>query len=274
MSTKSTSAGISLILLDRRRQAKKAFATLDPQVITSEKALRGSISKLSKDSLLISYESDLTNALMQSGIPWGKRLGIGVFVHEIDIKTILELSGLFRKIAFAGSNGFIPAGELAEVLTAPNRSDLAIGGLVNDNSQRITFWRGNFETLSIPFSAFEKSGDGSVPDFEDFSIIDSGQTVKLGQYEAAFDSILYEFDPGYRRAASKKRLKQDRSLGAAIRRLRKQRGLTCKNFEPEIAEKTLARIETGKVAPDRIRKSTLEAIATRLQVKPEELATF
>ena len=125
---------------------------------------------------------------------------MGVFIHALDMKTIPVLSSLFRRIAFAVDGGFIPAEELAEVLEADNRANLLIGGFVNKATQTITLWRGNLESLTVPFSAFEKSGDGTEPDFDAFSVIDCGQTVKLGNYEAAVDAILYEYDPEYRRA--------------------------------------------------------------------------
>jgi hypothetical protein len=99
------------------------------------------------------------------------------------------------KITFKVDGGFISAEELAEVLKAKNRADLLIGGFVNKTTQTITLWRGNLESLTVPFSAFEKSGEGTVPDFNSFSVIDCGQTIKLGNYEAAVDAILYEYLP-------------------------------------------------------------------------------
>jgi DNA-binding Xre family transcriptional regulator len=197
---------------------------------------------------------------------------MGVFVHALDMKTIPVLSSLFRRIAFAVDDGFIPAEVLAEVLEADNRANLLIGGFVNDVMQTVTLWRGNLESLTVPFSTFEKSGDGTEPDFNAFSVTDCGQTVKLGNYEAAVDAILYEYDPAYRRAISKKRLQEDRSFGAALRRLRKQRGLRREDFEPDVAAKTVARIEQGKVT--RIQKTTLESLAKHLSVEPDEIASF
>jgi len=202
----------------------------------------------------------------------GSTLGVGLFIHALDIKSIPVLSSLFRRIAFTVDGGFIPAEELAEVLDAENRADLFIGGFVNQATDTITFWRGNLESLTVPFPAFEKSGDGTVPDFDSFSVIDCGQTVKLGNYEAAVDAILYGYDPAYRRATSKKRLQEDRSFGAALRRLRKQRGLRREDFEPDVSAKTVARIEQGKVV--RIQKKTRESLAKHLAVDPEEIASF
>jgi DNA-binding Xre family transcriptional regulator len=197
---------------------------------------------------------------------------LGLFIHSLDVKSIPVLSSLFRRIAFAVDGDFIPAEELAEVLDAENRADLFIGGFVNKATETITFWRGDLESLTVPFSAFEKSRDGTAPDFDSFSVTDCGQTVKLGEYEAAVDAILYEFDPEYRRATSKKRLQEDRSFGAALRRLRKQRGLRREDFEPDVSAKTVARIEQGKVV--RIQKKTLDSLAKHLAVDPQEIVSF
>jgi DNA-binding Xre family transcriptional regulator len=176
---------------------------------------------------------------------------------------------------------FISAEELAEVFAVDHRANLLIGGFVNEATQTVTLWRGNLESLTVPFSAFEltvpfsafeMSGAGTKPDFKAFSVTDCGQTVRLGNYEAAVDAILYEHDPEYRRAISKKRLQEHRSFGAALRRLRKQRGLRREDFEPDVAAKTVARIEQGKVT--RIQKITLESLAKHLSVEPEEIASF
>lgn len=177
-----------------------------------------------------------------------------------------------RRIAFKTDGGFISPAELVEVLEADNSAELFIGGNVDSATETLTFWRGDLKALTVPFSAFEPSGDGTLPDFGRLSIIDSGQTVRLGDYEAAVDAILYEYDPEYRRRIAKQRLQEDRSFGAALRRLRKQRGLRREDFEPEISAKTIARIEQGKV--QRIHKKTLEALANRLAVDPQEIATF
>jgi DNA-binding Xre family transcriptional regulator len=272
MAVKEKQPNRSMILLDRHSKRAAAFAELRPRVVTSVMDLRDSVAHASKDSVWISYASALTDELVKSAFPVPATLGIGVFIHALEMKTIPVLSSLFRRIAFAVDGGFIPAEELAEVLAADNRANLLIGGFVNEATQTITLWRGNLESLTVPFSAFEKSGDGTKPNFKAFSVTDCGQTVKLGGYEAAVDAVLYEYDPEYRRAISKKRLQEDRSFGAALRRLRKQRGLSREDFEPDVAAKTVARIEQGMVT--RIHKTTLQALAKHLAVEPEEIATF
>lgn len=262
----------SIILLDRRVKRAAAFAGLHPRVVTSVADVNRSVAYASKDSVWVSYSSDLTDALVKHATAVPSMLGIGLFLHSLDMKSIPVLSTLFRRIAFAVDGGFMPAEELAEALNAENRGNLFIGGFVNKANKTITFWRGNFESLTVPFSAFVGLSGRTKPNFASFAVIDCGQTVQLGDYEAAVDAILYEHDPEYRRAIAKERIQKDRSFGGSLRRLRKQRGLRREDFEPDVAAKTVARIEQGKVT--RIRKQTLAALAMHLGVTPAEIATF
>lgn len=261
-----------LFLLDRAKKRPATFAALHPDVITSAADVRSSVGRASRDSLWVSYAPGLTEALVRSLTSAPGALGSGLFLHPLDVKVIPALTSAFQRIAFTTDEGFIPAEELVDVLKAENRSEFFIGGIVNHSTETITFWRGNLEPLTVPFSTFEPSGDGTEPDFNDFSVIDSGQTVRLGRYEAAADAILYEHDPGYRRAMAKKRLREDRSFGASLRRLRTQRGLRREDFEPDVSGKTVARIEQGKVK--RIQPRTLVALAKRLVVEPDEIGDY
>jgi DNA-binding Xre family transcriptional regulator len=187
-------------------------------------------------------------------------------------ETLPVLSRCFNRFAFGANASFLPPDQLAEVLGADNRPDLFIGGSVDPATKTISLWRGSLEPLAVPFSAFEKSGDGVEPEFERFAMTDFGHTVRLGEFEAAADALLYEFDPEYRRRIAKERRASERSLGAAIRRLRKQRGLRREDFAPQVASKTIARIEQGKI--QKVRPRTLKAIADRLRVAPEDLAMY
>jgi len=261
-----------MFLLDRAKKRTSRFASLHPQVVSSITALRNSVAHARKDSFWVSYANDLTEALVKSASAGEPTLGLGLFIHSLDMKTIPALTSCFRRIAFSADGGFIAAEELAEVFKAKSRSDLFIGGSVDKATEMITFWRGNLKPLTVPFSAFEKSGDGTEPDFDRFSVIDCGQTVRLGEYEAAVDAILYENDPDYRKRISKKRRQEDQSFGASLRRLRTQRGLRREDFEPEVSAKTIARIEQGRVK--HIHKKTLKVLANRLSVEPDQIETF
>ena len=234
--------------------------------------LRDSVAQATKDTLWVSYEKDLTEALLKTVLGPPRSLGKALLIHALNPLSFPALTSCFKRFAFALNKDFLPPDELAEALQAENSADLFVGGSVDPANQTITLWRGTLEPLTVPFSAFEKSGDGVEPDFDHFSVTDSGQTVRLGDYEAAADALLYEFDPEYRRRVSKERRQSERTFGASLRRLRKQRGLRREDFEPQVAAKTIARIEQGLV--QRIQQDTLHTIADRLRVKPEEIETY
>src|SRR5580698_4380074 len=163
-----------MFLLDRAKKRASSFASLHPQVVSSLTDLRHCVTHATADSLWVSYASDLTDALVRSASTVQPTLGMGLFIHSLDMKTLPALASRFRRIAFTADGGFIPADELAEVLEAANRSDLFIGGSVDQATETITFWRGDLKPLTVSFSAFEKSGDGAQPDFHKFSVIDCG----------------------------------------------------------------------------------------------------
>jgi len=269
---KKSSTVRQMFLLDRAKQRPRHFFDLQPEVLSTVAAVRQSVAKATKDSLWVSYEEDLTEALIRAVYGPAQPLGRAVLVHRLSPQSLPALTGYFQRIAFASGDGILPSEELAEALGAENAADLFIGGSIDHDHQTITLWRGNLEPLTVPFSAFPPSGDGTTPDFRRFTVTDSGQTVRLGDYEAATDAVLYEFDPEYRRRIAKQRRMSERSFGASVRRLRLQRGLRREDFEPEVSAKTIARIEQGKV--EQIHKKTLETLAQRLQVEPEEIATF
>ena len=77
-------------------------------------------------------------------------------------------------------------------------------------------------------------------------LTDYGRTVALGDYEASADAIFYELDPEYRGRLKKQRGQSDRTFGASLMRLRKQRSSKRSDFAP-VSSKEVARIERNKV---------------------------
>jgi hypothetical protein len=118
--------------------------------------------------------------------------------------------------------------------------------------------------------ATQPAPPANAPEAGRFEVADHGRTLRFGDYEAALDAVLYEKDPAYRRRLKRHRLEQDESLGGSLRRLRLQRGLRLADFGPW--EKAVARIERGEVSSPRTR--TLNAIADRLRVPPEQIREF
>lgn len=182
------------------------------------------------------------------------------------------LNVVFRVVVAPG-NGvhLLPVSEILDVLAAENPQDLFIGGVVDPASEVAVFYRGTLEPVVVPLSWFHRRNPSPRPDFGDFEVADSGLTVRFGEYEASTDLILYAHDPEYRRRAKERRLKQDDSFGASLRRLRLLRAVSREDF-PGISAKQIARIERGEIRKPHRR--TLETIARRLGVQVEEIASY
>ena len=161
--------------------------------------------------------------------------------------------------------------ELWEVLDSPDKRDLIVGGVPDAEDRALILYRGDFTSMIVPFDWFEPRPEAGAPDWAKFQVTDYGQTLRMGEYEAASDAILYEFDPVFRREAKTRLFEADDSFGAALRRLRIQRGLRQSDFFP-ISAKEVARIERGEVGSPR--RSTMLILGERLGVAPEEIASY
>ena len=182
------------------------------------------------------------------------------------------LSAAFRVVVAPGEHTkLLSPDDLRDVLSAEHPEDYFVGGVVDRHDDAVVLYRGNLERLVVPLSWFAPSGKGAKPDFDDFEVIDCGQTVRFGEYEAATDAVLYEFDRAARQRMKKREVQQDRSFGGALRRLRLQRGLSRSDFG-DLTEKTLARIERGEVKEPH--GQTLRIIAERLGVEPHEIRSY
>jgi hypothetical protein len=179
------------------------------------------------------------------------------------------LQGMFTSVVAPDAIWrMLPREELAEAVSAPNAPDLIIGGVVDEEGGVIRFIKGDLESLVVPVSAFKATPVGPSPNLAAMEFTDYGQTIKLGEFEAAVDAILYEHDRDFRRRARARLRAEDRSLGGAIRRLRVQRGVGRGGF-PGVSSKEIARIERGQIKKPQ--QSTLKTIAEALSVRVEEL---
>ena len=187
-------------------------------------------------------------------------------------ESIAALISLFYPV-FGVVEGFrwLSREELVEALTRDDASDRFIGGSVDSKAKTLTLLRGNIEAMVVPFLHFRNSGDGTAPDFTRLRVTDYGRTIALGNFEASADAILYELDRGHRRRLKKQRRQSERTFGASLLRLRKQRGLKRSDFAP-ISAKEIARIERSEVAKPHAK--TLEAIAGRLGIRAEEIKEY
>ncbi len=227
-----------------------------------------------KTRVYVSYRQSSTDELLQEGLKLarGVRMGNLLTLEPPRPESIPSLSGIFERVVGASAAfRWLSIQELPTVLSGKDASDRFIGGAADEEGKTLALVRGNLATLVVPFSYFKASGDGTKPDFKKLSFTDYGMTVALGEYEASADGILYEFDPAYRQKLKKERLAKDKSFGAALRRLRLQRGLKRDGF-PGIASKTIARIERSEV--EKPHGKTLEAIAKRLGVPPDQIETY
>lgn len=189
------------------------------------------------------------------------------------IESLPAIRTFFRRVVGeVGAVRLLPSDELAEVLVGPKdrAHDVFIGGLYDPATETISLTRGTFETVVVPLSLFRPSGT-SGPDPNFLAVTDYGHTIKLGEYEASVDAILYEVDPDYRRRTNAKRRQEDKGFGPSLRRLRLQRHLKRTDF-PSISPKTIARIERGETGKPQ--GKTLSIIASRLGVTPEEIETY
>jgi hypothetical protein len=192
-----------------------------------------------------------------------------LIMQPVDLPRLQFLGGLFENVV-AGVH-LLPAEELSEVLASSNFRDLFIGGVADHQDKVVVLYKGDFTRTLVPFLWFKKGPESPNPDFNEFSVVDFGQTVRLGAYEAASEAILYEFDADFRRRDKKRWLQEDRSFGGALRRLRLQRGFSRSDFPP-LNAKEVARIERGEV--DKPHAKTLALIAKKLGVRLEEIASY
>lgn len=202
-----------------------------------------------------------------------KSLGDLLMVESPRVETLPALSACFDHIS-GQVRGYaaLPPRELAEVLKLPQEEarDLFIGGSYDAATSTLTLTRGDFKGLVVPLSVFDHPG-ATRPDPGRLSFTDYGHTVRLGDFEASADAILYEVDPDYRKRLNKRRRQTDKGFGPSLRRLRTQKRLTQADFAP-LTAKTIARIERGEVAKPQ--GKTLGIIAQRLGVPADEIEEY
>ena len=250
-------AGLPVSSVHSRRALVKALCRASPSVLWVA-AMPGAADALLQEALLLPSRR--------------RRLGALLTWHKPRAESIQPLGDLFEPFVWSpGEFALLPIGELAEVLRDDKRADLFIGGYADETNQSLTLVRGDLRRLSVSLSIFPSCATSVAPDPSRLSVTDSGNTVRLGDYEAAADAILSEADPDYRNRLVAKRRAEETTFGACLRRLRFMRGLRQNDFG-EVAAKTIARIERGETAAPHGR--TLDAIAARLAVQPHEITSY
>ncbi len=263
---------VYLVSLSARKfPAARSAPGLAYRRVSTNRAIREEFRAAKGQSVWIAGESGSMAAL--AGEPpagtGDRRL---LVLDETEEITHQLYSAYFRYVVTASDSlKLLPNEELAEVLVSPNREELFIGGAYDQTGDAVLLYRGNVEPLVVPRAWFANQNSKAKVNVRALEVTDYGQTVRLGEFEASADSILYEFDATYRRSAKKRALEKDNSLGASIRRLRLQRGLSREDFDG-LTAKAIARIERNEVS--RPHNSTLSIIAKTLGVSVAALETY
>jgi hypothetical protein len=181
------------------------------------------------------------------------------------------LQAMFQRVLSREGVRLLPDEILADVLASEERDDRFIGVMVDHEDQAVILYRGNLEQVVEPFASFPERPHYPKPDFTDVEVTDYGQTLRLGDYEAATSAILYGVDADYRRRYKANLIECDQTFGGSLRRLRLQRGLKRSDFAP-LDAKTIERIELSKSPKPRGR--TMAIMAERLGVVAEEIETY
>jgi hypothetical protein len=83
--------------------------------------------------------------------------------------------------------------DLDDIGDVSTKDNIILSGYVDFVSKHLILFRGgDRKCYVVPFEWFEPSANCS-PNFEQFSIIDCGTAIKLGEYEAGVNNIFKEF---------------------------------------------------------------------------------
>lgn len=253
----------------------KKFGPLSPSLIHDDSEIMSAISSATSNSIwIVSSSTYLEKLVKLIKWPMTRKLGRLIILDHVRSVLLSESNMLFKDIVFKDEGGkLLAADELAEVLSAENRNVLAIAGIIDHQTRTLLLFMGDFSHIIVPLSCFEASHSGTAPKFEDFEITDYGNTLKFGNYEASTESVLYEFDEGYRKRLNKKRKAEELGFGPSLRRLRIQKGYRRTDFQP-LSEKTIARIERGEIDRASFRDSTIKILEEKLEVQLNDIESY
>jgi hypothetical protein len=83
---------------------------------------------------------------------------------------------------------------VAEVRSTEHPEDFVIGGQVDHERNELVLVRGDFSQIVVPFAWFSPTVTGLAPDFDDFEITDTGETLRFGEYEVPVSVVLGQHD--------------------------------------------------------------------------------
>jgi hypothetical protein len=215
--------------------------------------------------------AELIMSAQAAGVPKSKR-GALALLDPPRLETLASAMDHFSRVAWTNAREcWLPLDELFDVLGANDRRDLMVAGMADPVADTLTVYRGDLSHLTVSLTIFQPTGEGIQINPSAVAAIDHGHAVRLGDFEAATDAILYECDRDYRARLSRIRRRDEKTFGASLRRLRVLRGLRQSDFLP-LPAKTIARIEQGQV--ERPQGRTLKLIAERLRVTPSDIQSY
>jgi hypothetical protein len=264
---------VSAYVVGGGARMSQRLGSLNPCRIHSFAGMEKALERADRRSVWVaSTERELCRYLKRVREPIRHSLGQLILLSEPHVSTVVFLSKLFQHVALpCPKSAVLPLEELAEVLRTPDRATLAIAASHNVETEHLTVWRGDFQTIVMPTSAFHTGGTGVRPDFDDIAVTDYGNTLRLGRYEAAFDALLYEHDSDYRRNLTKQRRQTEKGFGPSLRRARLQQGVQRADF-PGVSDKTIARLERGE--SQRYSARTRRAIESRLGMDVADIEQY
>jgi hypothetical protein len=98
-------------------------------------------------------------------------------------ERLIQMTNKLLKHRVVGS--VLATQELKEIvgLSKILKRHCVVAGYSDFLHQQLVLFRGDSQTVIVPFAKFEPSGTCS-PDFNELEIIDYGNTIRLGEYEA------------------------------------------------------------------------------------------
>ena len=261
----------NVFVLDAPSPTKRPKSTLQPVFLESYERVREALRVSSVHHIWIVASNDRFVDLVRAVTEVGRDVyRFKLFSYQRpDPSTAVVIESAFGQ-SLLGPTAVVPFDELLEILQEERPEDFCIAAQWIEASKSVALWRGDFTMLAVPLAWFSAVG-APAPSPTCLSVEDFGRTIRLGDFEASFDAVLYEHDAASRRRMRDRMRKSDQSLGGSIRRLRELRGIRRREFG-EIDEKTIARIERGEVKKPQ--QATLEKIAARLGVSVDELGTY
>ncbi len=268
--------GTEVLLVETQGQVSVSLSALKASRIHSQTDVRAALEeRRPRTSLLwIAPDASALDLILKTlpRRPQQRDLRLLVLKNHFADAIRNVLHAYFRFVVSASHGArLLPAQELAEVLNSEHRANLFIGVEQIRARSELLLYRGNLEPLRVPLAWFVPRPGSPDPNVQHLAVTDYGQTVRLGDYEASADAILYEFDEDYRARAKRRMREQDQSLGGAIRRLRLMKGLRQSDF-PGVTAKEIARIENNLVKNPHA--DTLRKIAKKTGVPVERIRTY